>query len=140
MLTQTRNRGPPLRSVTLVVLAGVVFAVAVRRIRIAVGMRRGDQAVIDAKRNRNKRCASKVVTTVGRAGRRHSIFADRLQRSPLGPPLHHSDPRSRGPRRFHRATHLRAENELVCNFAGQPWPTALARTHHTGRQPDPGPH
>ena len=47
----------------------------VRRLRIAAGMRRGDQAVIDAKRNRNKRFANKMVTRVGRAGRTHSIFA-----------------------------------------------------------------
>ncbi|MDR3663525.1 MAG: hypothetical protein P4L86_24605 [Mycobacterium sp.] len=47
----------------------------VRRLRIAAGMRRGDQAVIDAKRNRNKRFANKIVTRVGRAGRPHSIFA-----------------------------------------------------------------
>jgi deazaflavin-dependent oxidoreductase (nitroreductase family) len=49
-------------------------AAAVRRIRIAAGMRRGDQAVIDAKRVRNKRFANRLVTTVGRAGRRNSIF------------------------------------------------------------------
>jgi deazaflavin-dependent oxidoreductase (nitroreductase family) len=47
----------------------------VRRLRIAAGMRRGDQAVIDAKRERNKRFANKLVTRVGRAGRPHSIFA-----------------------------------------------------------------
>jgi deazaflavin-dependent oxidoreductase (nitroreductase family) len=50
-------------------------AVALRRIRIAAGMRRGDPAVIDAKRARNKRFANRLITTVGRAGRRHSIFA-----------------------------------------------------------------
>jgi hypothetical protein len=47
----------------------------VRRLRIAAGMRKGDQAVIDAKRQRNKRFANKMVTAVGRAGRPHSIFA-----------------------------------------------------------------
>ncbi|MBV8346562.1 MAG: nitroreductase family deazaflavin-dependent oxidoreductase, partial [Mycolicibacterium sp.] len=36
---------------------------------------RGDRAVIDAKRARNKRFANKMVNSVGRAGRRHSIFA-----------------------------------------------------------------
>ena len=57
-----------------VLVAAIVAAVA-RRVRIAAGMRRGDQAVIDAKRHRNKRFANKVVTRVGRAGRPHSIFA-----------------------------------------------------------------
>ncbi|HTY34067.1 nitroreductase/quinone reductase family protein [Mycobacterium sp.] len=52
-----------------------VVAAIVRRARIAAGMRRGDQAVIDAKRHRNKRMANKLVTSVGRAGRPHSIFA-----------------------------------------------------------------
>jgi deazaflavin-dependent oxidoreductase (nitroreductase family) len=53
----------------------VVAAAAARRIRIAAGMRRGDQVVIDAKRARNKRFANRLITTVGRAGHRHSIFA-----------------------------------------------------------------
>lgn len=54
----------------------VVFGAAIaRRLRIAAGMRRGDQAVIDAKRNRNKRFANKMVRRVGRAGRPHSVFA-----------------------------------------------------------------
>ncbi|HVQ86447.1 MAG TPA: nitroreductase/quinone reductase family protein [Mycobacterium sp.] len=57
------------------VLAVVLVAAVVRRVRIAAGMRRGDQAVIDAKRHRNKRFANKMVTSVGRAGRPHSIFA-----------------------------------------------------------------
>jgi deazaflavin-dependent oxidoreductase (nitroreductase family) len=57
------------------VLAVALVAAVVRRVRIAAGMRRGDQAVIDAKRHRNKRLANKVVTRVGRAGRPHSIFA-----------------------------------------------------------------
>lgn len=52
----------------------VLAAAALRRIRIAAGMRRGDQAVIDAKRARNKRFANRLVNTVGRAGRRHSLF------------------------------------------------------------------
>ena len=51
-----------------------VFGVA-RRLRIAAGMRRGDQSVIDAKRQRNKKFANKMVTRVGRAGRPHSVFA-----------------------------------------------------------------
>ena len=38
-------------------------------------MRRGDPAVIDAKRARNKRFANKAVTRLGRAGRPHSMFA-----------------------------------------------------------------
>ena len=59
--------------ITLLPLA--LAAAALRRIRIAAGMRRGDQAVIDAKRTRNKRFANRMITTVGRAGRRHSIFA-----------------------------------------------------------------
>jgi hypothetical protein len=56
----------------LVVLSAVGV---VRRLRIAAGMRSGDRAVIDAKRQRNKRFANKMVTRVGRAGRPHSIFA-----------------------------------------------------------------
>ena len=56
-------------------VAAVLIAAVVRRVRIAAGMRRGDQAVIDAKRHRNKRFANKMVTRVGRAGRPHSIFA-----------------------------------------------------------------
>lgn len=58
----------------IAVLPLVSAAAAIRRIRIATGMRRGDQKVIDAKRARNKRFANRLVTTVGRAGRRHSIF------------------------------------------------------------------
>jgi hypothetical protein len=53
----------------------VLIAAAARRVRIAAGMRRGDQAVIDAKRARNKVFANRLITTVGRAGRHHSIFA-----------------------------------------------------------------
>ncbi|MGO8940316.1 MAG: hypothetical protein ACLQLO_25475 [Mycobacterium sp.] len=76
MSTQTRIARPPrVRCAVLAVLAVVLMAAVVRRIRIAAGMRRGDQAVIDAKRNRNKRFANKMVTRVGRAGRPHSIFA-----------------------------------------------------------------
>ncbi len=56
-------------------LAVALVVAAVRRVRIAAGMRRGDPAVIDAKRHRNKRFANKMVTRVGRAGRPHSIFA-----------------------------------------------------------------
>jgi hypothetical protein len=51
-----------------VLLAAVLVAAVVRRVRIAAGMRRGDQTVIDAKRHRNKRFANKMVTRVGRAG------------------------------------------------------------------------
>ena len=50
-------------------------AAVVRRLRIAVGMRRGDPAVIDAKRARNNRFANRLINTVGRAGRPHSIFS-----------------------------------------------------------------
>jgi deazaflavin-dependent oxidoreductase (nitroreductase family) len=57
------------------VAAAVVIGLIVRRLRIAAGMRRGDPAVIDAKRKRNKRFANKMVTRVGRAGRPHSVFA-----------------------------------------------------------------
>jgi deazaflavin-dependent oxidoreductase (nitroreductase family) len=53
----------------------VAIGLIVRRLRIAAGMRRGDPAVIDAKRKRNKRFANKMVTRVGRAGRPHSVFA-----------------------------------------------------------------
>src|SRR5262249_15386722 len=59
----------------VVLLPLVLAALVIRRIRIAAGMRRGDQAIIDAKRARNKRLAKGLVNTVGRAGRRHSIFA-----------------------------------------------------------------
>ncbi|MGO9382085.1 MAG: hypothetical protein ACLP4W_08305 [Mycobacterium sp.] len=71
----TQTSGPNLRRAAGAVLAGVLVALVVRRVRIAAGMRRGDQAVIDAKRHRNKRFANKMVTSVGRAGRPHSIFA-----------------------------------------------------------------
>ena len=64
-----------MRRVARAVLAAVLAAAVVRRLRIAAGMRRGDQVVIDAKRHRNKRFANKMVTRMGRAGRRHSIFA-----------------------------------------------------------------
>ncbi len=73
MLTQ--SGGSSQRRAALAVLAVVLTAAVVRRIRIAAGMRRGDQAVIDAKRRRNKRFANKMVTSVGRAGRPGSIFA-----------------------------------------------------------------
>ncbi len=63
-----------LRRAVWAALAAVLIAAVVRRIRIAAGMRRGDQVVIDAKRRRNGRFANKMVTTVGRAGRRGSIF------------------------------------------------------------------
>jgi hypothetical protein len=67
--------GSSRRPAALAVLAVVLTAAVVRRIRIAAGMRRGDQAVIDAKRRRNKRFANKLVSRVGRAGRSRSIFA-----------------------------------------------------------------
>jgi len=63
------------RRAALAVLAMVLATAGVRRIRIAAGMRRGDQAVIDAKRHRNKRFANKMVSSVGRAGQAGSIFA-----------------------------------------------------------------
>jgi len=71
----TQTSGPNLRRAAGAALAAVLVAAVVRRVRIAAGMRRGDQAVIDAKRHRNKRFANKMVTRVGRAGRRGSIFA-----------------------------------------------------------------
>ena len=70
-----RFSGPGLRRVVRAAAAAELVAAAVRRVRIAAGMRRGDQAVIDAKRHRNKRFANKMVTSVGRAGRPRSIFA-----------------------------------------------------------------
>jgi deazaflavin-dependent oxidoreductase (nitroreductase family) len=58
------------------VLAVAAAAAAVgRRLRVAAGMRRGDQAVIDRKRARNKRITNRVVAVVGRPGHRHSVFA-----------------------------------------------------------------
>jgi deazaflavin-dependent oxidoreductase (nitroreductase family) len=63
------------RRAIIALLPLVLTAIALRRIRIAAGMRRGDQAVIDAKRARNKRFANRLITTAGRAGRRRSIFA-----------------------------------------------------------------
>jgi hypothetical protein len=71
----TPNSGPRLRRAMWAVMAAVLIAAVARRVRIAAGMRRGDQVVIDAKRHRNKRFANKMVTSVGRAGRPHSIFA-----------------------------------------------------------------
>jgi deazaflavin-dependent oxidoreductase (nitroreductase family) len=71
----TQTSGPNLRRAVAAVPVAVLVALVVRRVRIAAGMRRGDQAVIDAKRHRNKRFANKLVTSVGRAGRPHSIFA-----------------------------------------------------------------
>ncbi|HTX97081.1 MAG TPA: nitroreductase/quinone reductase family protein [Mycobacterium sp.] len=63
-----------MRHVVGAALTAAFVAAVARRIRIAAGMRRGDQAVIDAKRRRNSRFANKMVTRVGRAGRRRSIF------------------------------------------------------------------
>ena len=71
----TQSSGSSLHRTALAVLAVVLAAAVVRRIRIAAGMRRGDQAVIDAKRRRNKRFANKMVSSMGRAGRPRSIFA-----------------------------------------------------------------
>lgn len=59
----------------LALLPFLLAAMVIRRIRIAVGMRRGDQIVIEAKRTRNKRLANRLVNTLGRARRRGSIFA-----------------------------------------------------------------
>jgi hypothetical protein len=66
---------PTLTRAVSTMLAVLLAGGLVRRLRIAAGMRRGDQVVIDAKRKRNKRFANKMVTRVGRAGRPHSIFA-----------------------------------------------------------------
>lgn len=41
-------------------LGAVLVAAIVRRVRIAAGMRRGDQEVIDAKRHRNKYLANRL--------------------------------------------------------------------------------
>ena len=70
-----RITGPNVSRAPWAVLAVALVAAVVRRARTAAGMRRGDQAVIDAKRHRNKRLVNKVVTRVGRAGRPHGIFA-----------------------------------------------------------------
>jgi deazaflavin-dependent oxidoreductase (nitroreductase family) len=76
MSTQMHSTPTTLRRrAALAVLAVAVGAAILRRVRIAAGMRRGDQAVIDAKRKRNKRLANKMVCTVGRAGHPHSVFA-----------------------------------------------------------------
>ena len=54
------------------ILVGLAF---LARVRTAIGMRSGDQATIDKKRNFNKRWNNHLTTTVGRAGQPHSIFA-----------------------------------------------------------------
>jgi len=61
--------------ITIAALGAVLVGAVIRRLRIAAGMRRGDQAVIEAKLKRNKRFANKMVRRVGRAGRPHSVFA-----------------------------------------------------------------
>lgn len=73
-LRHARTETCPWRGV-VVLLSLLVSVMVIRRIRVAAGMRRGDQAVIDAKRARNKRLANRLVTALGRAGRRQSIFA-----------------------------------------------------------------
>jgi deazaflavin-dependent oxidoreductase (nitroreductase family) len=75
MQTRQHRLRASLRRGIITLLPLVLTAAVIRRIRIAAGMRRGDQAVIDAKRARNKRFANRLITTVGRAGRRRSIFA-----------------------------------------------------------------
>ena len=75
MQTRRHHLWNRVRHTVIALLPVMVAVAALRRVRIAAGMRRGDQAVIDAKRARNKRFANRLITTVGRAGRRHSVFA-----------------------------------------------------------------
>ena len=74
MRTPHRRLPANARRGVIILVPVVLAAAAARRIRIGAGMRRRDQTVIDTKRARNKRLANRLVTTVGRAGRRHSIF------------------------------------------------------------------
>jgi deazaflavin-dependent oxidoreductase (nitroreductase family) len=56
----------------------VVILLAVvnyQRLRQARGMRAGDPAVIDQKRRVNKRFNNRLVMSIGRAGKPHSLFA-----------------------------------------------------------------
>ena len=57
---QRRLRANLLRAI-IALVPMVLAAAVIRRVRIAAGVRRGDQAVIDAKRARNKRFASQPV-------------------------------------------------------------------------------
>jgi hypothetical protein len=70
----TASRAASQRAV-VALLSVLIAAMVIRRIRIAARMRRGDRVVIDARRARNRRGVNRLVTTLGRAGRRHSIFA-----------------------------------------------------------------
>lgn len=63
------------RRCVIALLPVALAAAAIHRIRIAAGMRRGDAAAIDAKRARTKRFVNRLITTMGRAGHHHSIFA-----------------------------------------------------------------
>ena len=58
--------------ISLGILLGLAFLV---RVRTAIGMRSGDQTTINKKRNFNKRWNNHLITTVGHAGKPHSIFA-----------------------------------------------------------------
>jgi deazaflavin-dependent oxidoreductase (nitroreductase family) len=56
----------------------IVILIAVanyQRLRQARGMRAGDPAVIDQKRRANKRFNNRLVMSIGRAGKPHSLFA-----------------------------------------------------------------
>lgn len=55
-------------------LVMLTTGLVLRRLRIAVGMRRGDQRVVGRKRRANQRLANRLVRRIGRAGRRGSLF------------------------------------------------------------------
>jgi deazaflavin-dependent oxidoreductase (nitroreductase family) len=60
---------------TMLGLAGVATVLVIRRLRQAVAFRRGDTAAISHKRQHNKHWNNRLITTVGRAGKRLSPFA-----------------------------------------------------------------
>ncbi len=60
--------------VPIIVLVLIATAVLLR-VRQAIGMRARDQSVINKKRHTNKRINNRLVMTIGRAGKRHSLFA-----------------------------------------------------------------
>jgi hypothetical protein len=75
MSTQTITTRPTLRRAAVAVLAVIFAAAVVRRIRVAAGVRRGDQAVIDAKR---------AIFTYTGALISHLAVGDRVS-TPVGP-------------------------------------------------------
>ncbi len=62
----------PALGILIVIL--IIWNVIVR-LNQAARMRRGDLKVIDQKRQSNKRNSNRLVMSIGRAGKRHSIFA-----------------------------------------------------------------